>query len=53
MTQFDCHSFYGFIEIYVLQLMQEVHCIKQCQGLATEVILNLWQILEECRFGDK
>lgn len=43
MTRFDCHSFYGFIEIYMLQLMQEVYPIKQCQGLATEIILSLWQ----------
>lgn len=41
-SQFDCHSFYGFIEICMLQLMQ-VYSLKQCQGLATEIILNLWQ----------
>lgn len=42
MTQFDCHGFYGFIEICMLQLMQEVYSLKQCQGLDTEIILNLW-----------
>lgn len=42
MTQFDCHGFYGFIEICMLQLMQKVYSLKQCQGLATEIILNLW-----------
>lgn len=37
-----CQSFYGFVEICRLQFMQ-VYSLKQCQELATEIILNLWQ----------
>lgn len=52
LWQFDCQSFYGFIETYMLQFMQEVHSLKWWQGLATEIILNLCRVLEVCRFGD-